>query len=240
MNWVHFFPVRRWFWVHYVFNVNCALEAHVFEHLILSGLLSWETVEPLSEGALQEEVENWGRLWGCQASSCRPYVPWPAKRWASSFPKVFPPPQDHTTLSSSLRWTISPFNLWAKKPPLLARYLVTMVSKHGTAKRMLPLSHNIHHRVSPWAANYRESHTVGQDESVKLRDYLSNRGPDGQVQPARWDRFWKLTRLWRVKWGDYFTCAVCPIALFWKPQLVHMVGDFRAVLYPVKVLWASP
>lgn len=48
--------------MHYVFNVNCALEAHVFEHLILSGLLSWETVEPLSEGALQEEVENWGRL----------------------------------------------------------------------------------------------------------------------------------------------------------------------------------
>lgn len=45
--------------MHYVFNVNCALEAHVFEHLILSGLLSWETVEPLSDGALQEEVENW-------------------------------------------------------------------------------------------------------------------------------------------------------------------------------------
>lgn len=59
---VHFFPIRRLFWVHYIFNVNCALEAHVFEHLILSGLLSWETVEPLSDGALQEEVDNCGRL----------------------------------------------------------------------------------------------------------------------------------------------------------------------------------
>lgn len=135
---------------------------------------------------------------------------------------------------------LSPFNLWTKKPLLLARYLITMVSKHRTAKLMLPLSHNIHHRVSPWAANYRESHMVGQNESVKLRLF---------VQPAT---LMARCSLWgETASGNWLGCEglngvitssvlLAQYCSFWKPQLVHTMGAFHAVLDPVKVLWVPP
>lgn len=75
------------------------------------------TVEPLSDGASQEE-DDCGRLEVVRPVSCLPCVSWSAKWWASICHCVFLPPQSHWVLCLPYHDGLSPFKLWAKKSPL--------------------------------------------------------------------------------------------------------------------------